>query len=64
MKEPFILKETTNIMSHSHGIIKDLKLVAGFTTKNGGVSTRDFQTLNTGFHVQDKPKMCREIVGL
>ncbi|WP_108669773.1 peptidoglycan editing factor PgeF [Peribacillus acanthi] len=28
-------------------------LVAGFTTKNGGVSLGDFSTLNTGFHVND-----------
>ncbi|WP_163101423.1 peptidoglycan editing factor PgeF [Peribacillus alkalitolerans] len=28
-------------------------LVAGFTTKNGGVSLEEFSTLNTGFHVKD-----------
>jgi polyphenol oxidase len=28
-------------------------LVAGFTTKNGGVSLDEFSTLNTGFHVND-----------
>lgn len=31
----------------------DPDLTVGFTTKNGGVSMDDFQTLNTGFHVHD-----------
>ncbi len=30
------------------------KVIAGFTTKNGGVSQKPFESLNTGLHVHDK----------
>lgn len=54
--EPFFLK------NEQYYLIKDWNnssLVAGFTTKNGGVSEGDFMTLNLGFHVKDdKNKVC------
>lgn len=33
---------------------KNAKIIAGFTTKNGGVSKPPFESLNTGLHVHDK----------
>lgn len=30
------------------------QVIAGFTTKNGGVSQKPFESLNTGLHVHDK----------
>lgn len=33
------------------------QIVVGFTTKNGGVSTGAFSTLNTGFHVGDEKRI-------
>ncbi len=30
------------------------EVIAGFTTKNGGVSQKPFESLNTGLHVHDK----------
>ncbi len=53
MKEPFVLIKDQYMLIDSWRQ-KNLQLVAGFTTKNGGVSTGEFQTLNTGFHVGDK----------
>lgn len=32
----------------------DAEVIAGFTTKNGGVSQKPFESLNTGLHVHDK----------
>ncbi|KGA97769.1 hypothetical protein BALCAV_0208515 [Alkalihalobacillus alcalophilus ATCC 27647 = CGMCC 1.3604] len=43
----------------------DFHLIAGFTTKNGGVSPEHFHSLNMGFHVPDKEENVinnREIV--
>ncbi|MFY0801708.1 peptidoglycan editing factor PgeF [Peribacillus frigoritolerans] len=53
MKEPFVSIKDQYMLIDSWRQ-KNLQLVAGFTTKNGGVSTGEFQTLNTGFHVGDK----------
>ncbi|MDQ0217162.1 peptidoglycan editing factor PgeF [Peribacillus cavernae] len=52
MKEPFMLKkepyfEIESWQSASPG------LHAGFTTRNGGTGTAEFDSLNTGFHVGD-----------
>ena len=55
MSEPFILKENKYMLIESW-TKKNPKLVAGFTTKNGGVSQNEYQTLNVGFHVQDHLK--------
>lgn len=52
MVEPFIKQEDQYVVMDSW-IKKDPMLVAGFTTKNGGVSQQEFQTLNVGFHVHD-----------
>lgn len=49
--EPFFLK------NEQYFLIEDWSsesLLAGFTTRNGGVSTRDFASLNVGLHVNDK----------
>ncbi|AOH54207.1 laccase [Peribacillus muralis] len=53
MKEPFVLIDDQYMLIDSWRQ-KNLQLVAGFTTKNGGVSSGDFQSLNTGFHVGDR----------
>lgn len=51
--EPFTQKaeQVLNLSSWSH--ISD-KLVAGFTTKNGGASEGDFKSFNLGLHVNDE----------
>ena len=51
MSEPFVIKENKYMLIESWSK-QNPKLVAGFTTKNGGVSQGEFQTLNVGFHVQ------------
>lgn len=55
--EPFFLK------NEQFFLIDDWctnSLVAGFTTKNGGVSTDSFSTLNVGLHVHDKHEYVSE----
>lgn len=52
MLEPFILKENRYLIIDSW-TKQDTTLIAGFTTKNEGVSHHPFQTLNIGFHVND-----------
>jgi YfiH family protein len=54
MSEPFMKSEDQYLVIDSW-TKEDPQLVAGFTTKNGGVSQNDFQTLNMGFHVNDRP---------
>ncbi|MBD1379946.1 peptidoglycan editing factor PgeF [Metabacillus arenae] len=50
----------TNSFSHENqSILKITQLkdvVAGFSTKNGGVSKSHFESLNTGLHVHDDPE--------
>lgn len=62
-KEPFILREKEFFhVPFSKG---DDSIVAGFTTRNGGVSLPPYTSLNMGFHVQDVEsavKKNREIV--
>lgn len=53
MKEPFVLVEDQYLLVDSWRQ-HTLQLVAGFSTKKGGVSSGCFQTLNTGFHVGDR----------
>lgn len=56
--EPFLLKHPS--FFHLHEWEKRFpQLVAGFTTKTGGVSQGSFHSLNTGFHVGDQmPDVC------
>lgn len=51
--EPFCLKDEQFFLIKDW-MNDDQKLVAGFTTKNGGKSKNDFSTLNFGFHVHDQ----------
>ncbi|MBM6618534.1 peptidoglycan editing factor PgeF [Bacillus suaedaesalsae] len=50
--EPFTLNQS-EIMLISEWQNLDSYLVAGFTTKNGGVSTAPYQSFNLGLHVND-----------
>ena len=52
MTEPFILQEEEFFYIESW-MNKFPELVAGFTTKNGGVSKAPYASLNIGFHVGD-----------
>lgn len=52
--EPFVKKEKTFYMINEW-TNQYPNLVAGFTTKHGGVSKAHFRTLNFGFHVDDDP---------
>jgi polyphenol oxidase len=53
--EPFLKKDKTAYFIHEW--TKQFpNLVAGFTTKHGGVSKEQFGTLNFGFHVGDEPE--------
>lgn len=53
MSEPFIIKENQYLVINSW-TKQNPKLLAGFSTKNDGVSQKEFQTLNVGFHVHDR----------
>ena len=59
MKEPFVLVEDQYLLVDSWRQ-QNLQLVAGFSTKNGGVSSGSYKTLNTGFHVGDKAEDVQE----
>lgn len=50
--EPFSLKDEQFFLIQDWMDV-DQKLVAGFTTKNGGQSRDEFSTFNLGFHVHD-----------
>ena len=53
MTEPFVsAHDSFYIIKDWHEVIPGL--VAGFSTKIGGKSTGDFDSLNTGFHVNDR----------
>lgn len=43
-----------SILFIENWIKRDSKIVAGFTTKNGGVSHSPFESLNMGLHVKDE----------
>ncbi|SFI61438.1 MULTISPECIES: peptidoglycan editing factor PgeF [unclassified Bacillus (in: firmicutes)] len=51
MREPFTYKDG---MLHLHMWEELGPIIAGFTTKEGGVSTGPFYTMNLGLHVHDK----------
>ncbi|PYZ94043.1 laccase [Salipaludibacillus keqinensis] len=55
MQEPFI-KETTSTLLLNNWADQTNRLVAGFTTKNGGTSQAPYQTNNLGLHVKDDPR--------
>ncbi|WP_342430524.1 peptidoglycan editing factor PgeF [Neobacillus sp. FSL H8-0543] len=56
--EPFVLNNRTFFSIESWGKLFP-RLVAGISTKNGGDSKGDFETLNLGFHVGDvKDTVC------
>lgn len=57
--EPFLFKEK-EYFSIENWSGHDSALIAGFTTKHGGVSLAPFSSLNLGFHVQDKEAAVRE----
>ncbi|MEK4030273.1 peptidoglycan editing factor PgeF [Pseudobacillus sp. FSL P4-0506] len=58
MTEPFVsAHDSFYIIKDWHEAVPGL--VAGFSTKAGGVSTGDFASLNTGFHVNDRPEDVR-----
>lgn len=59
MSEPFIIKEDKYMIIDSW-TKQDPTLVVGFTMKNGGVSQNQYETLNLGFHVQDRLKDVQE----
>lgn len=52
MTEPFTHKQEELLFLHTW-TKNDPRLVAGFTTKNGGFSTSPFTSLNLGMHVHD-----------
>ncbi|MFC0558688.1 peptidoglycan editing factor PgeF [Halalkalibacter alkalisediminis] len=53
--EPFV-QETKRYLSIEQWIEHQPRLVAGFTTREGGKSQSPFNSLNMGFHVADNPK--------
>lgn len=53
MAEPFQLKNDTHL-SIARWEQLDNNLIAGFTTRNGGVSKSHYSSLNFGFHVGDE----------
>lgn len=58
MTEPFVsTHDSFYTIKDWHEAIPGL--VAGFSTKIGGRSTGDFASLNTGFHVNDRPEDVR-----
>ncbi|MGM9986597.1 MAG: peptidoglycan editing factor PgeF [Bacillaceae bacterium] len=56
MEEKSFKREGNRILSLFPWTSKYDHLVAGFTTKNGGVSTGNFSSLNVGLHVNDEEK--------
>lgn len=51
--EPFV-QTSESVLSIQPWIEKYPSLIAGFTTKNGGVSEKPFVSMNTAFHVFDR----------
>lgn len=54
MKEPFFLGKNNNILYIDHWRQK-FNILAGFSTRNGGVSESPYNSFNFGFHVDDNP---------
>ncbi|UOQ47948.1 peptidoglycan editing factor PgeF [Gracilibacillus caseinilyticus] len=55
MTEPFVRDEKEPIVWIAPWINGDKKIIAGFTTKEGGVSLPPYDSNNLGFHVEDNP---------
>lgn len=55
--EPFQFQHVESLLFLRPWMELSDKLVVGFTTKNGGFSKEDYETLNLGLHVQDKPSI-------
>lgn len=53
--EPFQFQHVESLLFLRPWMELSDKLVVGFTTKNGGFSKEDYETLNLGLHVQDEP---------
>lgn len=53
--EPFQFQHVESLLFLQPWMELNDKLVVGFTTKNGGFSKEDYETLNLGLHVQDMP---------
>lgn len=53
--EPFQFQHVESLLFLRPWMDLSDKLVVGFTTKNGGFGKEDYETLNLGLHVQDKP---------
>jgi YfiH family protein len=53
MDEP-LTKKNESLLTIEKGVWK--KIMAGFSTRSGGVSEKPFDTLNLGLHVDDKAK--------
>ncbi|MDG5788487.1 peptidoglycan editing factor PgeF [Evansella sp. AB-P1] len=57
IKEPFSLdNEHYLLLDGWNDLIGDERIIAGFTTKNGGDSNSSFSTFNLGLHVNDDEK--------
>ncbi len=50
--EPFVLSDNEKVLTIKHW--DQSHVIAGFTTRNGGVSQKLFRSLNMGYHVRDK----------
>lgn len=67
--EPFVLEQETSLLRISEWEKKFPGLVAGFTTRKGGVSSLPFESMNCGLHVGDdtpsvienRKKLCRTL---
>ncbi|UOQ85500.1 peptidoglycan editing factor PgeF [Gracilibacillus salinarum] len=55
MTEPFVRHEQESIVWIEPWMNGDRKIIAGFTTKEGGVSLPPYDSNNLGFHVEDNP---------
>lgn len=54
MTEPFVQSEDKGILWINEWM-KDANIIAGFTTREGGVSLPPYHSNNLGFHVEDNP---------
>jgi YfiH family protein len=58
--EPFVSEKAANgceLFFIRHWMERDSGLTAGFTSRHGGASVREFDSLNIGLHVEDSPNL-------
>ncbi|MGP4040382.1 peptidoglycan editing factor PgeF [Gracilibacillus sp. D59] len=55
MTEPFVQLEDEGILWIKRWMDSDSNIIAGFTTRDGGISMPPYQSNNLGFHVEDNP---------